>query len=424
MFSASTRPGARANSRVFSFAGLGFLFGFCAAGQAPDRPVSLEEAVRIARDRAPEIAAARARVLQAEGRKFAASVPADPELQYGLGRGRPRDGGPSRKESTVELRQFLTSPLAVRSRLRSGEAEIEASLRDVDVAASEAVLQVKRIYYEAAISGEEANALAEAATDARALQDVMDRRVEVGEASEGDRLRTRVEALRADLEARSALAQAEAAKAALGRFLLGSLGPRFILSTALDPTSIPDLGPDFLEQAVGRNPELRAARSRLEAAGWSLSAEKAQRIPGLSLSSFWLTELDRRASGVTLGLSIPLWNRNQGAIRVAQGERAEAEADVLAVRTEVEIELERAIRANRSARELAIAYRKEILPAASEALSIVRFSLGEGEANLLSWLEARRSYLEILRASYRAQLEAFLKRAELERIVGGIDVSL
>jgi outer membrane protein TolC len=68
-------------------------------------------------------------------------------------------------------------------------------------------------------------------------------------------------------------------------------------------------------------------------------------------------------------------------------------------------------------------YRREILPAATQALSIVRFSLGQGEANLLSWLEARRSYLEILRASYRAQLEAFLQRAEIERLTGGIDAA-
>jgi outer membrane protein TolC len=56
-------------------------------------------------------------------------------------------------------------------------------------------------------------------------------------------------------------------------------------------------------------------------------------------------------------------------------------------------------------------------------LSITRFSLEQGEANLLSWLEARRSYLETLRSSYAAQLEAFLTRAELERLTGEIDAS-
>lgn len=423
MLSVPSRPHLRVLLKPLSLSILILLWRICAPGQASERPVSLDEAVAITRERAPAIAAARARVLQAEGRRLAAAVPADPEIQFGFGRGRPRDGGPGRRESTVELRQLLPSPLAVRARLRSGTADVEASLRDVELATSDMVLEVKKIYYEAAVSAAEASALFEAAKDARSLNEVMDRRVGVGEASEGDRLRTRVESLRAELEAKSAGAHAEAAKAVLGRFLLGALGPRFALSTELDPTQFTEISPELLAEVVERNPEVLAAASRLEASRWTVAAEKADRVSGLSLSSFWLTELDRRAAGVTLGLSIPLWNRNEGGVRVAQGERAESEFELLGIRTKVGIEVERAVRAERSARELAIAYRREILPAAAEALSIVRFSLSQGEANLLSWLEARRSYLEILRASYQAQLEAFLQRAEIERLVGGIHAS-
>lgn len=414
---------ARAFSKRLVVACTGSFLSIRAWGQVADRAIALEEAVRIARGNAPAIAAARARVLQAEGKKLLETVPPDPEILVGLGRGRPRDGGPTGGESSLEVRQFLPSPRVVRARLRQGDAAIEASLRDLDAAVNQAVLDVKRLYYQAANADEEAGALSEAATDARSLQDVMDRRVEVGEASEGDRLRTRVETLRAELEARTARANADAAKAALGRFLLGALGPRFSLSTHLDATQLPDLPPDFAKEAVERSPAYRAARLRLDAAKWAHSAESAGRLPGLTLSPFWEREFDRSATGVALGLSIPLWNRNEGRVRVAKGELAEAQAELLTVKTEFEIEIERLSRTDRSARELAITFRREILPAASQALSIVRFSLSQGEANLLSWLEARRSYLEVLRASYRAQLDAFLQRAEIERLLGGIDAS-
>jgi hypothetical protein len=117
-------------------------------------------------------------------------------------------------------------------------------------------------------------------------------------------------------------------------------------------------------------------------------------------------------------VTIPLWNRNQGAVRIARGDLAEAEADALTLRAQIEGEVERLMRRDRVTRELAITYRQEIIPAATETLSIARFSLEQGEASLLVWLEARRSYLEVLRASYSAQLEAFITRAELERLTG------
>lgn len=385
--------------------------------------VSLDRVIQLARERAPAIAAARARILQAEGRRFLGAVPPDPQVRWGISRGEPRQGGPSARETSVEIDQFLPSPRGVAARLRSGAAGVEASRTQAQAVEAEVVVAAKRLYYEAASAQAQATALTEAAVDAGSLRYVMNRRVELGEASEGDRLRTRVEALRTDLEARSARAEADADRAVLNRFLLGALGPDFSLAPLPDPGGFPEAPPDFVALVVSSNPDFRAAQRRLEAFRWSLSAERASRVPGLSLSLFQARELDRKATGIGLGISVPLWNRNQGAVLLAEGERAEAEAEAARIRVEIESEAERLLRTERAARELAVSYGRDILPAARESLSIVRFSLEQGEANLLSWLEARRSYLEILRASYRAQLDAFLRRAELERLVGGLDGS-
>ena len=390
--------------------------------QRADVPVvSLDRVIRLARERAPAIAVARARVAQAEGRWFLGSVPPDPQVRGEIGRGEPREGGPSVQETGFELEQFLPSPRSVSARRRSGAAGVEASRTEVQAVEAETVLKAKRLYYEAASAQAQAAALAEAATDAGSLRDVMNRRVELGEASEGDRLRTRVEALRTDLEARAAKAEAEADRAVLNRFLLGALGRDFALAPLPDPGVLTEVPPDFVTLVASRNPDYRAAQGRLETLQWSVSAERALRLPGLSLSFFHASELDRKATGVGLGISLPLWNRNQGAVLLAEGERAEAEAETKRIRVEIESEAERLLWTERAARELAVSYNREILPASRESLSIVRFSLEQGEANLLSWLEARRSYLEILRASYRAQLDAFVRRAELERLIGGLD---
>jgi cobalt-zinc-cadmium efflux system outer membrane protein len=391
------------------------------AEPSPAASVSLDQVLELVGQRAPAIAGARARSRQAAARRFTGGVPPDPEIIVGWGKGESLAGGAKANESSLEVTQFLPSPRVARSRLRSLDAAIAASETEVESVVADTVLEAKRLYYEAAISQAEAGALAEAAKDAQSLHEVMERRVQLGESSEGDRLRTRVEALRTELEARAARSTAEGDRAALNRFLLGALGDGFSLSTELDPTRLPESAGDLVALAMSRNPRYRAAVLRTESARWAVTAERASRLPGLSVSFFREKELDRKGTGFNLGLTVPLWNRNQGPIRLAEAELAEVEAETLQLKVLIESDVERLARGARVARELAVSYRREILPAAAEALSIVRFSLDQGEANLLAWLESRRNYLDILRASYRAQLEAFTRRAELERLVGGRD---
>lgn len=385
--------------------------------------VSLDRVVELARQTAPAIAAARARTRQAEARTLLGAKPPDPELTLAGDRAEPSGGGSRENESGLEVTQFLPSPRGVRARLRSGAAAVTAAERDVDSVVADAIFEAKRLYYEAAVTQAEAGALAEAASDARSLREIMDRRVELGESSEADRLRTRVEALRADLEARAARSEAEAGRAVLNRFLLGALGSAFTLSTELDPTQLPEPGDEVFAMAASRNPRYLAAQQRVEAARESVSAERAFRLPGLSLSFFNDREIDKKATGLKLGFTVPLWNRNEGGVRLAEAELAEREADANQLKALIEADAERLVRSARTAKDLAVSYRREILPAAADALSIMRFSLEQGEANLLSWLESRRSYLEVLRASYRAQLDAFARSAELERLLGGPDAA-
>jgi len=385
--------------------------------------VSLEQVLTLARQRAPEIDAARARLLQAEGSRYAGAVLPDPGVAYGSGRGEARTGGASASESTLELSQFFPSPWALRSRSRSGSASIEAARQGVGAVVVEVVFEAKRLYYEAATAGARATALSQAALDAASLSRLVARRVEVGEAPESDHLRTDVEARRTGIEARSATSEAGSARRVLDRFLLGALGDDFTLSTVLGPETLPPPPDDFLEIALARSPIYRALQSRVEAARWELSAERSSRLPGIGVSMFRERELDREATGAGLSLVIPLWNRNEGAVRIAHGGLLAAEAEAAGARRRIEMESERLIARDRTAREIAVAYQRDILPSAGAALAIAAISVEHGEASLLSWLEARRSYLEILRASYDAQLQAYLARAELDRLMGDSDAS-
>ncbi len=380
------------------------------------RVVTLDTVLELARLNAPAIAAARARVSRAEERRHGATRYADPLVTAGLSHGKSPDGNAAATETSFEVSQMF--PLGIRSRKKAGDAAIDAARWQVDAVTLDVLLEAKTLYYEAALGASRASALAQAADDARSLSDLVARRVDVGEAAGADHLRTKVEALRAQSEARAAGAHAEGARAALNRFLLGALGSEFAFPSDLDPGVMPSLSDVTVEQVVARNPAFRAAQARVKAARSGVAAERAVRLPGIEVSAFSQNELDRKAVGATIGVAIPLWNRNQAGIGVARAELAEAEADLSTLRASIEADVERLLRRDRAARESAATYRLEILPAARETLAIVRNSLEQGEANLLAWLEARRSLLENLRASYDAQLDAFLTRAELMRLIG------
>ena len=383
--------------------------------------ITLEQVLEIARAKAPAISSARARVVQARGQGLADRRLPDPEIIAGFGRGEPRGGGDTAGETSFEIAQAVPAPWGAKARKRSSQARIASAEANVDVAIGEVLLEAKGLYYAAAIGEARARALTEASEDAKSLQDLVANRVKEGEAPEGDQLRTGVEALRAELDARSARSQAEGARASLNRFLLDALGTDFTLSTDLDPRSLAMSPDDLVETAVSRNPSYRSALSRIESAKWSLSRERAARLPALEFSAFRLKELDRQAAGLTFGFAIPLWNRNEGALLMSHGALAEAESEALVLRAEIESDLERLIRKDSIARELAASFSEQIIPAATESLALARLSLEEGEATLLAWLDARRSYLEVVRASYDARLEAFMARAELERLTGDLD---
>ena len=391
------------------------------AQEAPGpQAVSIQDVVRLARERAPAIAAARARVIRAEGEAIAARRFPDPELGLGLGRARPDGAGLAGREFSFGFIQVVPLPWARDKRVRAANAIVVATQADVGVVIADVVAEARRIYYEAAVDQREAAALEAAAGDAETLRQVMQRRTEVGEASGADRLRTDVEALRARAEAVAARARADANRAALSAFLQGAIPPDFVPADG-DVAHLPPIEEAGVEARLQQHPLYAAATARLNAARAALAAERASRVPSLFAAVSRDSELDKRATSASLGFVVPLWNRNAGAIRVAEGGLAEAEAEAARMLTDLRVQAAQLVRGDRAAREQALTYQGAILPAATRALSIVRFSLEQGEANLLAWFEARRSYLEILRAANAAQRDALLRRAELQRVLGGLD---
>ena len=295
--------------------------------------------------------------------------------------------------------------------MRAASAEAAATTLDV-------LFEVRRLYVEAVVAEDRAASLEDAAHDAATLRDLISRRAEIGEAAEADRLRAQVEARRAELDGRIASADREGARAELDAFVLGALGPGFVLTSRLAAQDLPATPVDVAGAVIESNPDLVAARARAQAAASRVTAERRARFPGLRVAAFRDSEIDKTATGGSLTFGVPLWNRNEGAVRVARAEQLEAEAELGRIEALLRAGVSRLLARDGALRERTLTYDDEILPAARETLAISTLALEQGEASLLPWLEARRSYLEILRASLDARRDAFLTRAELDRLLG------
>jgi cobalt-zinc-cadmium efflux system outer membrane protein len=119
-----------------------------------------------------------------------------------------------------------------------------------------------------------------------------------------------------------------------------------------------------------------------------------------------------------LTLPLPLFDRNEGEIAVAEAEARGAEAKEERARTELARSLAEshslATRAGSRARVL----RDEIVPNAERTFEEIRAGYEQGRFSYVDLLEARRSWTQARRERLRALSEHHLAITELELLLG------
>lgn len=244
---------------------------------------------------------------------------------------------------------------------------------------------------------------------------------------------TKVDQLQAEVEVQSAqvlVENAEANRRGAWRRLATLLGdPDMALQdvTGNAATDLPELDlHDLTARIISEHPELAAAWASVQRARWQVDRELAQVVPNLDVQL--LLQHDNSSNsdivGIQTTMALPIINRNQGAIRQAEGEASAAGA--AARRTELAIRRQIGTMYQRyeTARQQANRYREQILPRTEETLRLTRLALDAGEISYLQMLTVQRTYgqthlqsLEAL-AELRAastQLEGLLLSGSLER---------
>jgi cobalt-zinc-cadmium efflux system outer membrane protein len=244
-------------------------------------------------------------------------------------------------------------------------------------------------------------------------------RVQAGKVSALEERRAQV--VRATTQiAREQAAREQAIEQARLAATWGSTAPAFE-QVAGDLTAVAAVPPNEQHDAfIERNPDVARWRDEMALRRSEIALERARRIPDpvLTLGTRRLRDLGETALAAGVSLPLPLFDRNQGAIREAQYRYRQGEAAQQAVRVQAHQQLRVVYERLVTAQAEVTTLREDVLPAAQEHFAATEEGYREGKFDLLTVLDAQRTLFEATHQYVDAAQTYHQSRAEVERLIG------
>lgn len=398
------------------------MFVFC--GLAPlsvalanaDEVLTLDQALTRARERAPSVLSARARIEEARARLGAASrlLRENPEIEAAAGK--TISGADPQTKVDAGLIQNFQIGGRRSARIGAARSELDAAIAGGENQLREASRDVAVTFFRALESQKRVTLAADAEKIAEDVLDLAWRRHEAGDAALLDVNLARVAASRARTET-------QAARATL---VLHLRDLRVLLALPLEQPLVPS-GELRLDQSyalsallakAAERPDLQALRAGVQAAEAELDFAEALAWPELGLGAIYEREEGRDYILGAVRLTLPIFDRGQyerseTSVRLTRL-RLELQDAILAVHSEVAAAFEVHRLQNAAVEEL----ERNALPLLDDNEALSRESYEAGQISLVELLLARREVLDA-RVDYLARLlDAAVAAAELEASAG------
>jgi len=166
------------------------------------------------------------------------------------------------------------------------------------------------------------------------------------------------------------------------------------------------------------HPAVVVARARTHALTADLDTEKLARVPTFSLAGFTTNELDRRAYGVGLAVTLPVWNWNGGGIAQAEAKLAASRKQALAASLDLENTVIETQAACQSSVLTAARLGRNMVPRSETVASVMERTYQLGEASLLEVIDSRRTLLDSKRLYLSALAQAQIDCTHLCVLIG------
>jgi len=400
----------------------------CSAGAAQDGAppatelypdlsrLTLQQAETLFLKRNRELQVARRGVEVAEADRLAAAARPNPVVAANvanLGPRRATINGVSmtrNPDTIVSLTQLFERGNKRELRMDAAQLGIDASREDLADALRVQEVVLASTYYDLLFAQSRARIAEDSSQLFRRTVSAVELRLKAGDLAASEVARIRVDALRAENEARVARAEVEKAQSTLGYLIGAEPEARRIVADDAWPAITSQTEPD-IEQILGRRTDVRAASARLRAAEKRRDLARSLRTRDLTVGVQYESFPDDIKNN-TLGftVAVPLFTNYfyEGEIARAEVEYTAAQENVERVRAVALGDIQRARAELDAAADRVRRYDDALLRDAERAAKGAEFAYEKGAAGVLELLDARRTL-------FGSRVEAVAARADYAR---------
>jgi len=369
----------------------------------------------------PAVRAAGHEIDAREGEAYQASRRPNPELLLEVENfgGSKDKSGFDVAEETLGLTQLIE--LGGKRMLRLLSAEIEVSLAswDYETVRMRMATLAAQSFVDVLAAQERVKVLDEFVEISERTRKSVEARVGGGKASPIELDRALVAAARAKSALRAEQTRLDAAKRKLSS-LWGAQASDFAVAAGRlgNGAHAPSVG--ALKRYLDENPTLARWSDEVSRRAAQVDTELARSIPdvrlGLGVRRF--NENDSTALIASVGIPLPIFDRNEGNIAAAESRLAKARSDAEATRDELLRALIEATGELEVAATQLTVLKRDVLPVAQTAFDRTKIGYDEGKFDILNVLDVQRSVFEVRLDLLNARADYEKARVKVEALIG------
>ncbi len=371
----------------------------------------------------PELKRARAEYDQAQSLADIDTPLPNPGIAFGPLIGSNLDSGAShRNQPMVEF--GFSVPLSGRISKQDdiNRALADEALLSLIVKHRREYLELRSLYSDWVLAEKRLNIQGEIRKSARKSMDLTNRLVKAGAASALDRGLMELEAVQHE----ALLMQAESERMEVEERLSRLIGISIEKIRSIYSPTLPEMNKAVLprEEAkaimVENNPDLALLRARYEVSEKQLQLEIKKQYPDFRLGASYEGDPGdtKKIWGLSIGIALPIFDRNQQGIRVAEKEREKVRSAYEATLNESLATLEGLYERYVLAKEKQRLLHDVALPKSEANLEVALQSIQAGTIDSLKYLEVERTMRSLLIEAVDAERETRKVLSDLERIMG------
>ncbi|MBA4184299.1 MAG: TolC family protein [Acidobacteria bacterium] len=396
--------------------------------------LTVERLIELGQSRRTDLFAARQRLAIAEGRLRQANLRPNPTLDMEYGS--PRFlGGEAESDLSVGVTQIFETGGKRSKRIAVAELEFQQIRAEVLGIERQLAAGIRQSYTNAIAAARQLDVLEKLIAADDEIVRVTEARLKEGDIAPLDVNLVKVESDRLKVQAIAARSELEIQVLNLKTLTGADVAESIKLAPQADRPPRLDLGlSELTDIALRERNDLQAARIGEQLGAARINLAKSNAVPNVAGSvrytrnkkiidfppSLGVNPFPQTDNALVFGVSVdlPVFNRNQGEIASATGERLQAARQREFLETTVKRDVAVAYRKYKAAAETLVLYSTQILPRSEANLQTVRSAYGFGEFSVFEVVNEQRRLTENITGYNQSLRDYYNALTELETALG------